>query len=148
MNSRTLLVYFSLTDKTRETAEFISIDIECDIERIKLQTDPGDDIFRIKTQIREGTESLFLIEPPTCDLQQYGTVIIGMPVWENDVPPPIKSFLLQKDWRGVTMHPFFSSGGIHKDVLRNLQRLCPGARLASQLFLIFDLNGNYLGAEE
>lgn len=45
------------------------------------------------------------------NIENYDIVFIGFPTWGMQLPPPMKSFLKQYDWRGKTLLPFNANAG-------------------------------------
>ena len=62
------------------------------------------------------------------NMDQYGTVILGFPIWFLKEPNIIRSFLKQYDFSGKTIGIFVTShqSGIEK-AEASLQALCPQA---------------------
>ena len=145
MSSKILLVYFSNTGRTKQIANLIRRVTDCDEEEIIPEEPYPKDPYALKDRIhREGPLYRPHIKTLTHDIKEYGTVIIGTPVWNNSLPPPVLTFLEGNDWRGVKVYPFFSSGGIYVSVLSNLKEKCKGAGIADPLYLIYDDNGEFL----
>jgi NAD(P)H-dependent FMN reductase len=82
------------------------------------------------------------------DIDQYGILIIGTPVWDNSLPGPVISFLDDHDWNGIKIHPFFSVGGIYLNAYSTLKDKCKGAGISDPLYVIYDLNGNLIRIRE
>ncbi|MCR5592272.1 MAG: hypothetical protein K6F79_00805 [Saccharofermentans sp.] len=147
VSPKILLVYFSHTGRTCEVAHFISQAIDCDIEQIRPVKQYTDDLFLLKDQIRTCSHDVLPpIHKPEHDITQYGTVILGTPVWNNSVPPPVMSYIRTVDWRGIRIHPFMSCGGIYMFAYNKLINVCKGASFGAPLFLIYDINGRFIGA--
>lgn len=45
------------------------------------------------------------------DLDSYDTIFIGYPIWFNDLPMPLYTFLDEHDFSGKTIIPFSTNGG-------------------------------------
>ncbi len=145
MNSKVLLVYFSNTGKTRLTANLIERITGCDIDVITPVSPYPQDPYSVRKKISlDGPNYRPKIRELTHDVKEYGTVIIGSPVWNTGLPPPVLTFLEQNDWRGVKIHPFFSCGGTYIKAYSLLMKKCKGANVTDPLFMIYDLNGNFL----
>lgn len=84
----------------------------------------------------------------THDISRYGTVILGMPVWNNNIPAPMVSFIERVDWRGIKIHPFFATGGIFVSIYSNLKDKCKGAAVTAPLYLIYNNSGQLSGIKE
>ena len=145
MNSDILLVYYSLTSKTHEIARLIRRAEGCDMDRIEVYEEYADIPFGLKQRLlHEGDSYRPKIRELSHDIREYGTVILGMPVWNNDIPAPMLTFIESVDWRGIRVLPFFSSGGAFMNIYSSLKQRCKGASLADPLYLIYDDCGNFL----
>lgn len=67
------------------------------------------------------------------DLSRCGTVFIGFPNWDYDMPQGVKDFLAAAPsgfWRGRTVIPFASTGtGGWGEAIESLKALAPGASI-------------------
>lgn len=142
-------MYFSQTGKTEEIANLIARVIECDVEKIRPVTPYTGSRASIRKQIivSKNRPNPF-IEKPVHDITRYGTVVLGMPVWENDIPAPVRTYIENIDWRGIRVHPFFSSGGMYQGIFYRLKEELKGAAITDPLYLIYNDSGNYIGAIE
>ena len=145
MSSKVLLVYYSHTEKTKQIANLIRRVTDCDEDRIIPKETYPNDPYALRTRLhREGPQARPPIRKLNHDIKEYGTVIIGTPVWNNGLPPPVLTFLEDNDWRGIKVYPFFSSGGIYAGVLSKLKEQTKGAGIAAPLYLIYDDKGKFL----
>ena len=145
MSSKILIVYYSHTGKTKQIANLIRRVTDCDEDRIIPEETYTNDPYALKTRLhREGLQARPPIKKLSHDIKEYGTVIIGTPVWNNGLPPPVLTFLEDNDWRGIKVYPFFSSGGIYAGVLSKLKEKTKGAGIAAPLYLIYDDKGKFL----
>lgn len=145
MSSKVLLVYYSHTEKTKQIANLIRRVTDCDEDRIIPKETYPNDPYALRTRLhREGPQARPPIRKLNHDIKEYGTVIIGTPVWNNGLPPPVLTFLEDNDWRGIKVYPFFSSGGIYACVLSKLKEKTKGAGIADPLYLIYDDKGKFL----
>lgn len=137
--TRILLVYYSQTGRTSRIARLICAATGCDTERLEPLTPFSGSQSDIRKQITSNPH--IPIRELVHDINQYGTVILGMPVWDNDIPPPMLSFINTTDWNGIKIHPFFTTGGVYVNVYSSLKDKCRGASISAPLFLIFDNDG-------
>ena len=94
---KTLVVFYSRTGITKEIAVRISEELDCDIE----------EIFDIKSRkgifgyIKSAIESIFKkmpkIKETKVDPSNYDFVIIGTPVWAENMASPVRSYLFQNN---------------------------------------------------
>jgi flavodoxin len=94
---KTLVVFYSRTGITKEIAVRISEELDCDIE----------EIFDIKSRkgifgyIMSGFESIFKkmpkIKETEVDPSNYDFVIIGTPVWAENMASPVRTYLFNNN---------------------------------------------------
>ena len=143
------MVYFSLTGRTARIARLIEKYISCDTEQIITVTPyPGNTVLVHRIVRKLGPRHRPAIRKLRHDIKRYGTVIIGMPVWNNGIPNPVMTFLESVDWRGVRVHPFFTSGGLYVNAYSQLQDTCKGAGITDPLYVIFDNDGELVQIKE
>ena len=92
---KALVVFYSRTGITKEVAVRISEELDCDIE----------EIFDVKSRngifgyIRSAFESIFKkipkIKKTEVDPSDYDLVIIGTPVWAENMASPVRSYLFK-----------------------------------------------------
>ena len=141
-----LLVYYSLTGHTEYVAKLIARAVGCEIERIEplIPYKHSKELIRRRLRIEPKPEIRIL----THDITHYGTIILGMPVWDNDLPGPVITFLEKVDWRGIRVHPFFATGGVYISVYARLKARCKGAAFTAPLYLIYDSDNELVGIKE
>jgi flavodoxin len=109
-----LVVYYSLTGKTRLVAQAIAEALNAtlvEIKETKLRK-PGPLIYLILTGgfaalMNRGSK----IKPVDVDLKQYERVFIGSPMWAYRSAPAINSFIYKTNFEGRSVVPFFTMGG-------------------------------------
>ena len=107
-----LVVYYSLTGKTRLVAQVIAEALNATLLEIK-DTKPrklGPLVYLIggfAATINRGSK----IYPIGVDLKQYETIFIGSPIWNSRPAPAINSFIYQTNFEGRSMIPFFTMAG-------------------------------------
>lgn len=138
-DSNILLVYYSLTGHTEKIAKLIARVIDCDIEKIEPVIPYTGGLTDIRRRISADPSPA--IHELSHNITKYGTVILGMPVWNNNIPGPMSTFISRVDWRGVKIHPFFATGGIFINVYSCIKDKCKGAAVTAPLFLIYNNSG-------
>lgn len=121
---KVLIVYFSRSGRTRKIAEQINQKISSELEEIE------DHINRkgIVGFLRSGNEAYLGRIPAINSLKkdpaQYDIVIIGTPVWANNMASPVRSFL-KKNKDKLERIAFFctSLGSEPKIVFMNMQKM-------------------------
>ena len=143
------MIYFSLTGRTAKVAGLIERYIGCDTERIITVTPYPDDEVLVHRLVRgNGPLHRPKIRELNHDISRYGIVILGMPVWNNGIPAPMMSFIESVDWRGIKVHPFFTSGGLYVNAYSQLQQTCKGAGITDPLYIIFNSKGELAQIKE
>ena len=104
---KTLIVYYSRTNVTREIANRLQKELKCDIEEI---TDGGK--YKGKLGFMKGGMNATMgrtsdIDPISKDLSEYDLVIVGTPVWSSNMATPIFTFLIK-----------------YKDQIKNMASFC------------------------
>ena len=111
--SKTLVVYFSHSGTTKAAANKVKAATGGDLLRIypkqaytndydKL-TDLAQEEYATKAKPARATKAL--------NMKQYDTVYIGFPVWWDNMPRLVQSFLGDYKLNGKTVVPFCTSGG-------------------------------------
>jgi len=109
---KSLVVYYSLTGKTKLVAQVIAEALNATLVEIK-ETKPrklGPLVYLfggLAATINRGSK----INPIDVDLKQYETIFIGSPVWNSRPAPAINSFIYQTNFEGRSIIPFFTMAG-------------------------------------
>ena len=112
-----LVVYFSATGTTARAARMIA-DVTggtlCEI--VPQQTYTSDDLDWNDKQSRSSVEmnnpdSRPAVKDTKIDFAAYDVIFIGYPIWWNQAPRIINTFIESHDLKGKTLVPFATSGG-------------------------------------
>ena len=109
---KTLVVYYSLTDKTHIVAQTLAAELNADIRRVEDVTKPSVSFwFYISAGFRaiRGVEAE--IRPIDTSFQGYDRVFIGSPVWAGSPSTPINAFIAKADFTGKDVVLFMTMGG-------------------------------------
>ena len=116
-NTKSIIVYFSAQNHTRNVATKIAADINADIFEIEpIQTYTEDDLSWTDSESRVSREHndaslqdvvLKSVSVPNWD--EYETVFIGYPIWWGGSAWPVDSFVKQVDFGNKTVIPFCTS---------------------------------------
>ena len=110
---RVLVAYFSRTGNTRVVAGLIQRAHGADMFEIRPTTPYPEEYLATVEQARQERDKGF--QPPLAalapNMNQYGTVFLGFPIWGETVPPVIRSFLAAHDLAGKVLIPFVTHGG-------------------------------------
>jgi len=109
---KALVVYYSLTGKTKLVAQAIAEALDArllEIEETKPRK-PG-----LLTYATGGYEAMrnrgSEINPIDVDIEQHETIFIGSPVWAWRPAPAVNSFIYRTNFEGRSIIPFFTMGG-------------------------------------
>lgn len=107
-----LVAFFSRSGNTRVIAGLLSRTLGATLFEIVPARPYPDDYLETVEQARQERDRGF--EPPLkaqLDISPYATVFLGMPIWGETAPPPVRSFLSSHDLSGKTVIPFITHGG-------------------------------------
>lgn len=147
MNSeKILVVYYSRTGNTRVLANDISRELHCDIEEIST-TASYSGFWGIQ---RAFFHALFkrnpIIKRLNKNIDEYDLVIIGSPVWFNNIPGPIRSFLerYQNDFNSVAFFLSQQNSSSSKHSFESMRKSCKKIPVAEFSVSLSELrSGNY-----
>ncbi|TDQ31191.1 flavodoxin family protein [Zeaxanthinibacter enoshimensis] len=126
-----LIVYLSRTNNTKAIAELIQEQLGGDLVAIELETPYPEDYDAIVKQVARENATGYL--PPLktrIDLDKYSTIFIGFPTWGMQLPPPVKSFLVNNDLGGKTVVPFNTNAGYGVgSSFRTVNELCVDCKI-------------------
>lgn len=132
METRKLVVYFSATGVTKRVAETLAEAIGADLFEIRPEIpytaddlDWTDQNSRSTREMRD-PESRPAIAVRAENMQAYGVVFLGFPIWWYKAPAIVNTFLESYDFSGKTVIPFATSGGSGMGKTEQfLRALCP-----------------------
>ena len=105
-----LVVYYSKTGVTRKVAEYITKQLDADMEEIidiKKRSGVGGFVTGGKDSLmRKGTEISEIKKDPS----NYDLVIVGSPLWAANMPPAIRTYL-NKYKTNIKSMAFFATSG-------------------------------------
>ena len=143
--SKRLVAYFSASGVTAKVAENLADAIGADIFEIqpevpytKADLNWTDKKARSTIEMSDPT-SRPAIAAKRDNMDEYGTIFVGFPIWWYIAPTTINTFLESYNLKGKTIAPFATSGGSGmggEDVLRSAcskgTKWLPGKRLSSR----------------
>ena len=120
-----LVVYFSRSGKTAMVAGMIAKLLDADIEEVKCEESYSGPVGWLKGlfSLVGGKKSRL-----TSSHEQPGktTVILGMPVWGSNVPPPMRAYIESVDLSSARVCAFCTfDGSGDKRLFRRLEQLVP-----------------------
>ena len=131
-----LVIYFSKTGTTRQVAEHIHSLAGGDMAEITaVDTYPGPynaTLERARQERDKGVRPAIRVSIDNLD--SYGTIFLGYPIWFGNLPMLMVTFLESYDLSGKTILPFCTSGssGISQSAAE-IRRLAPKARVTEGL---------------
>ena len=108
---KTLVVYYSLTGRTRLVAQAISEALKATLLEIEERRPVPMPFVYVSGGFRAFMNWGSKIKPVDVDLKQYERIFIGSPMWAYRTAPAINSFIYQTNFEGRTVIPFFTMGG-------------------------------------
>lgn len=133
---KTLIAYFSWGGNTRTVAKHIHDFIGGDIVEVETVV-PYPDTYEEVTQIAPGElESDYRpkLETKVENMDEYGTLIVGPPIWGGHLTPAMKSFLAGYNLSGKYIAPFCTHGGSGTvQSVSDIRSVCPNSTLLGSL---------------
>ena len=116
-SNKTLVIYFSAQNHTRNVANKIAANLDADLFEIEPaepyteeDLDWTDSNSRVsKEHDDESLQDITLKTTTVPDWDSYDTVFIGYPIWWGLSAWPVDSFVKQTDFTGKTVIPFYTS---------------------------------------
>lgn len=127
-----LVAYYSYTGNTEEAAQQIA-DLTggtlAEIERVRAYDDLRTEA---EEEIQNGTRPEITVSVD--DVETYDTIFVGYPIWWDEAPAMIATFLESDDFSGKTIVPFCTSSSDPIDhSLHLFSELCPDAEILDGL---------------
>ena len=127
-----LVAYFSQTGNTEEVAQLIAEQTGGDLAEIQRVEPYGDLQTEAQAEIENGTQPEITVDVGS--LEDYEVIFIGYPIWWDEAPAMISTFLASYDFDGKIVAPFCTSASDEIDnSLHIFTELCPDAAIAEGL---------------
>ena len=131
---KVLVLYYSITNTTKQMAEYIQQKTGADIEAIELVNPYStvyNEIIQRSSQERE-SGVLPELKPLKANLDNYDVIFVGYPLWFGTYALPIATLVKEQDFAGKTVVPFctFGSGGLNTSSA-DLKKALPKANIAA-----------------
>jgi len=108
---KSLVVYYSLTGKTRLVAQAIAEALNATLLEIEERRPVPMPFVYLSGSFAAFTNRGSKINPMDVDLKQYERIFVGSPVWAYRPAPAINSFMYKTNFEGRSVIPFFTMGG-------------------------------------
>jgi len=106
-----LVVYYSLTGKTRLVAQVIAEALDAVLVEIEERRPIPIPFVYLSGGFAAFTNRGTKINPVDVDLKQYERILIGSPIWASRPTPAVNSFIYQSNFEGRSVIPFFTMAG-------------------------------------
>lgn len=81
------------------------------------------------------------IKPLNVNVADYDVIAVGTPTWWYTMAPAVLTFLNSENWTGKEVIPFMTNGGWPGHVIKDIKRVCKGAKFVHEMEIQFDSNG-------
>jgi flavodoxin len=108
---KSLVVYYSLTGKTKLVAQAIAEALNATLVEIDERRPIPMPLVYLSGGFAAFTNRAREIKPIEVDLKQYDRIFVGSPIWASRPTPAVNSFIYQTNFEGRSVIPFFSVGG-------------------------------------
>ena len=127
-----LIAYFSNTGNTEEVAQKISEYTGGSLAEIQRAEEYGDLQEEAEVEILDGVHPEITVSVD--NIADYDTIFVGYPIWWDEAPAMIATFLADNDFSGKTIIPFCTSASDDiENSLHIFHELCPDAEIAEGL---------------
>lgn len=127
-----LVAYFSHTGNTEEAAQMIAEYTGGDLAEIQRTEEYKDLEAEAEAEILNGVHPEITVSVNS--IGEYDTVFVGYPIWWDEAPAMIATFLADNDFSGKMVIPFCTSSSDDIDnSLHIFSELCPDAEIAEGL---------------
>lgn len=107
---KTIVLYYSRTKKTATVAKTIADEISADVVEVVDLKDRFGILNYMRAVVDAVRENKTSIEPSKIDLDEYGLIYIGTPVWAGKPAPAIITLIDRCDFRGKDVILFATMG--------------------------------------
>jgi len=113
--TRLLVVYYSWTGSTAKVAEAIAGELSADVEEIREVRRRAGPFAFIRAALQSMRETPAAIMPSVRDVADYDVVILGCPVWAQNMASPMRSYILREGSKFRQVAFFCTLGGAGGD---------------------------------
>lgn len=130
---KTIVLYYSRSQKTKAVAETLASELKIDIVEIKDYKSREGVLNYAKASIdalRENKTNIYFEDIEELDLSIYDLIYLGSPTWAGNPAPAIITFIDQMDLRGKDVIPFITMTSYSTSALKRMEEklLARGAR--------------------
>jgi len=127
-----LIVYLSRTNNTKAIAEIIQRNVGGRLVALELVKPYPENYQQTVQQVVNEIEIGYLppLKTKVDSIEKYDMVFIGFPTWDMQMPPPVKTFLVQYKLSGKTVIPFNTNAGYGVGSgFQMVKELCPDSKV-------------------
>lgn len=142
--AKVLVVYYSRTGATAKVAKAIAAELAADVEEIR-EAKPRAGVFGfIRSAIEASRRKTPVILQAVRDPADYDVVILGFPVWANEMASPMRSYLTREKSKLGQVAVFCTLGGSGGDAaIQSVAALCGRTPVAMLAVTTADLASNH-----
>ncbi|MDD3410340.1 MAG: flavodoxin [Eubacteriales bacterium] len=128
---KSIILYYSRSGNTEKLAKRIQGDIGCEAIKIEPEQAYGnylESVGRVKNERGKGIIPTFITPIP--NLRDYDVILLGFPIWAQDVPSFVAEFVRRCDIKRKTIIPFATYGMSNIQwTMKTLNELCLEANM-------------------
>jgi flavodoxin len=131
-SDKILIVYLSRTNNTKAIAEIIHKNVGGKLVAIELEKPYPENYEVTVQQVVKENETGYLppLKTRIDSIQNYDVVFVGFPTWGMKLPPAMKSFLKQYDFKDKIIIPFNTNAGYGVGTgFETIKELCPDSKV-------------------
>ena len=137
---KTLLVYYSRTNITKEIAETIQKKLDCDIEEITDNNKYSGKLGFLKGGMNAAMGRTTDINPISKNPSDYDLIIIGTPVWASNMATPIYTYLMKYNSEIKNVASFCTCmGNGYEQTLKNISEVCCKEQISTMFLTAEDI---------
>ncbi len=137
-DSKTLIVYYSLTGTTEQLAKTIQEKMGGDIYLLEPETPYTTDHDAAIAEVDAERESGELrdLKGTLPDISGYDLILIGGPVWRGEPSNPVQKYLSQTDFTGKKVAGFWTANANTRDYATLFEEMVQGGEVSEGLSLV------------
>lgn len=142
---KALIVYFSPTGNTETLAWLIQKYTDADVAELKPLMLYPRDYKNALEQVKLENELNYLpkLGKFEADVASCPLIYLGFPIWDAQLPPPVRTWLSQTDLAGKTIAPFTTHAGPGEgEAFGQISQLCPASTVLPGLSLVGNADNN------
>lgn len=136
MSHKSLVVFYSLSGRTKIVAECIKELTNSDIEEVVL-VKPYSKLSSFTRGLVNITSNKYPEIKNKIDISEYDRIYIGAPTWYFTLNPVIARFLKDNDLTGKEIYPFYTNEGAKGNSFDKVNELAKNANIHNDLEVTF-----------